>query len=254
MKALIIDTETTGISDPRPVEIAYIEVDDANVFFDDLDTVAENPRFESRFNPGCLIDPGAMAVHHITDEIVAGCEPHTSFRLPQGIGYLIGHNIDFDYAALKTCGPIPEIKRICTLAMARALWPELTSHKLGAILYHFDRDYATSVGKNSHEAMADTLMTARLLKMIINRLTIDEPFRGDHLLHEAEPTLDWLWKWCEYVRMPDRMPFGKHRGMKIDMVPADYKRWLLAKDDVDPYLRKALESSTGNPDVPSALV
>jgi exodeoxyribonuclease X len=37
------------------------------------------------------------------------------------------------------------------------------------------------------------------------------------------------------------MPFGKHRGVAMAEVPADYKRWLRGQPDVDPYLRQALE-------------
>jgi len=37
------------------------------------------------------------------------------------------------------------------------------------------------------------------------------------------------------------MPFGKHKGLPIREVPADYRRWLLGQSDVDPYLRRALQ-------------
>jgi exodeoxyribonuclease X len=37
------------------------------------------------------------------------------------------------------------------------------------------------------------------------------------------------------------MPFGKHKGEEITRIPADYRKWLLKQENVDPYLRKALE-------------
>ncbi len=44
----------------------------------------------------------------------------------------------------------------------------------------------------------------------------------------------------EDARVPEVMPFGKHKGVRMSDVPADYKRWLASKGDVDPYLVRAL--------------
>ena len=44
----------------------------------------------------------------------------------------------------------------------------------------------------------------------------------------------------EAARIPTIMSFGKHKGMPIKDVPADYKRWLLGQSDIDPYLAIAL--------------
>ena len=49
-----------------------------------------------------------------------------------------------------------------------------------------------------------------------------------------------LWQFSEKARIPTVMTFGKHKGMAIGDVPADYKRWLLNQPDVDPYLAIAL--------------
>lgn len=49
-----------------------------------------------------------------------------------------------------------------------------------------------------------------------------------------------LWAFSETARVPEVMPYGKHKGMPIADVQADYKRWLLCQPDVDPYLQKAL--------------
>jgi exodeoxyribonuclease X len=54
--------------------------------------------------------------------------------------------------------------------------------------------------------------------------------------------MDALWLASESARSPSVMPFGKHKGMAMADVPADYKRWLLGQGDIDPYLRKALEA------------
>jgi exodeoxyribonuclease X len=36
------------------------------------------------------------------------------------------------------------------------------------------------------------------------------------------------------------MTFGKHKGMHIKDMPADYKRWLLGQPELDPCLIRAL--------------
>jgi exodeoxyribonuclease X len=55
------------------------------------------------------------------------------------------------------------------------------------------------------------------------------------------PSWEALWAHSETARVPTVMPFGKHRGVAMAEVPADYKRWLRGQPDVDPYLRQALE-------------
>jgi len=38
------------------------------------------------------------------------------------------------------------------------------------------------------------------------------------------------------------MPFGMHKGIPLADIPGDYRKWLLGQKDIDPYLRRALES------------
>ncbi len=38
------------------------------------------------------------------------------------------------------------------------------------------------------------------------------------------------------------MTFGKHKGVAIADIPRDYKAWLLNQDNIDAYLKKALEA------------
>jgi exodeoxyribonuclease X len=56
--------------------------------------------FLQRYNPGKPISLGALATHHIIDEDLSGCPPHTDFRLPEGIEYLIGYNVDYDWRVI----------------------------------------------------------------------------------------------------------------------------------------------------------
>jgi len=226
MKAIILDTETTGIKDGRPVDIAYIDV--SALFNRPMCIDGSRKVFEYRqlFNPLKPIEFGAMATHHITNDDVVNCEPYTSFVLPESVEYLIGHNIDFDWQVIQTCGKQHEPKRICTLALSRYLYPDIDSHKLTAMLYALDLDFARENAKSAHSALDDVWMTFRLLELLwpsINALGFDE-----------------LYRLSEAARIPKIITFGKHSGQPIKSLPSDYRQWLLKQNDLDPYLRKAL--------------
>lgn len=220
MTAIILDTETTDKHDPQVIEAAYLRMID-------MTTTGEN--FNQRYRPSKPITFGAMATHHILEEDLAECPPHTDYKLPDDAQYIIGHNIDFDW---KVSGS-PDVKRICTLAMARKVWPDADSHSLSALTYMLaeDKAQARSMLRGAHSAMADVRTCLNLLL---------------HIYAAAGPFDRWesLWKFSEAARIPDRITFGKHAGMRIADIPADYKRWLLGQSDIDPYLRKALKGET----------
>ena len=221
MSAIIFDTETTGLDEPVIVEAAHVRVNSLAPF--DFDYGAGDSQC-ARFCPGKPISLGAMATHHIVDEDVADAPPASSYRLPPGIEYVIGHNIDFD---MKAIGEPPGIKRICTLALCRKLWPQADSHTLTAMLYLLDRPRARREARSAHSAEQDCIFCAVILGQIL-------------VLLPDVASFDDLWRQSELARIPDVMTFGKHKGMRIKDVPSDYKRWLLNQPDVDPYLRKAL--------------
>ena len=216
-KVIIFDTEATDIKEPVLIEAAWLEVTN-------LTPLTIGGQFVQRYNPGKPISLGALATHHILDEELVDCPPASSFQLPSDVAYLIGHNVDFDWQVLGQ----PPIKRICTLALARKLWPNLDSHSQSALLYHLDRPHAREQLRNAHSALADVDICAKILEAICTELKID--------------TVEALWVASEKARMPTHMPFGKHKGMPLNEVPMDYKSWLLGQSDIDPYLRKALES------------
>ena len=216
-QAIIFDVEATDKNDAVIIEAASLDVTSLNPF------EVSNP-WVQRYNPGKPISLGALATHHIMDEELVNCPASASFRLPAGTKYLIGHNIDFDWLAIGK----PEVKRICTLALARNLWPDLDSHTQSALLYFFERDTARDQLRNAHSALADVWICSKIVKQIIDRL------------HPI--SLDALWEMSEKARIPKVMPYGKHKGELISQMPADYKQWMLRQDNVSEYLRKALEA------------
>jgi exodeoxyribonuclease X len=227
-QAIIFDTETTGVNEPVIVEAAWLRIDGA----DSCEIVDE---FLQRYNPGKPIDLGAMATHHIIDAELDGCPPSSAFALPDGTQYLIGHNVDFDWKAIGE----PAVKRICTLALSRYLFPGLDSHTQSAMVYHFaeDRSIARESLRDAHSALADV----RNCHLVLIAL-LDELDRRGELASGA--TWEDVWAVSECARIPTVMTFGKHKGARIADIPSDYKAWLLRQPDVDPYLVKALHGVT----------
>ena len=218
MSAIILDTETTGFTDPVAVEVAWATISSPR------DLMFGHVAFNQRFDPGKPIELGAMATHHILPEDLVGCPPTSSFALPDGLEYLIGHNIDYDW---KVLGSAP-VKRICVLAMCRKLWPEIDSHKQSAMLYFLHGAKARERLKDAHSALCDVENCFVVLKACIEKA-------GGFGCWED------LWVFSEACRIPEVITFGKHKGSRIADLPRDYVGWLLRQTDVDPYLRVALE-------------
>ena len=213
-KTIIFDTETTGLEAPEVIEAAWLEVNS-------LAPMTYGACFEQRYRPSKPISIAALATHHILDEELVDCPTSSEFALPQDVDYLIGHNIDFDWTVIGT----PDVRRICTLSLARAVWPSLESHSQGALLYHLERHTAKQRLQNAHAAAADIRICATILAHLCEALHISE--------------IERLWERSEDARIPTHMPFGKHKGVPIAEVPKDYARWLLDQPNVDPAITKA---------------
>jgi exodeoxyribonuclease X len=226
MHAIILDTETHTLNG-QPIEIAYAPIDihqgqlslDKSQIFDQLYCVDEQ------------ISYAAMAVHHILEEDLNGQPHYSSFRLPADTLYMIGHNIDYDLRAIEKCGVnTSHIKAICTLALARRVWPDAEAHNISALIYMISKgsSKAREMIKKAHRADMDIILTANILNQIIHQLNIQ--------------SLEELYTISEDARIPRTLNFGKHKGTAIADLPADYVQWLLRQSDLDSYLRKALEN------------
>jgi exodeoxyribonuclease X len=213
-KTIIFDTEATGIKEPVLIEAAWLELESIDPL------LVANP-FVQRYNPGKPITLGALATHHIMDEELVDSPPASSFSLPDDVSYIIGHNVDFDCEVIGK----PQIKRICTLALARKLWPDLDSHTQSTLLYYLERNSAREQLRNAHSALTDVGICAVILDHICQQLNIK--------------TVEDLYTESEKARIPTTMPFGKHKGLALTEIPGDYVRWLLDQQNIDPYLRQA---------------
>jgi exodeoxyribonuclease X len=227
MSAVVLDTETTGVTDDdKVIEFACTPLirTPAELFTgtDHLDVL------DARYSSDRPISTGAMAAHHILDEDLVGLRPFTGLDTSLSIDYIVGHNVDFDWRMMGR----PKVRRICTLALSRSLWPLVDSHSLTAMAYQVstDRDCTRRIARGAHSAKTDVQMLIEiLLPAILTKLW----GRVD--------TWEQLWTISEDARIPTIMTFGKYQGTPMGDVPASYKSWLLKQPDVDPYLAVALK-------------
>ena len=216
--AKIIDTETTSASE----DAALIEYGELFIQLEEFEITYVDDTAVQTFNPLQPISYGAMAVHGFTNEDVASFPPVTDFRYVAP-DYVIGHNVDYD------CRVVGDdtAKRICTLALSRAAWPDADSHKLLALIYMLDLKKAKEVHQFAHGVAADIDMTLTLLQYL-----------RDYYCFE---TFEELYALSEEARVPKIMTFGKFKGLPMEDVDRGWRGWYMKQEDQDPWLLKAFE-------------
>ena len=227
---LVLDTETTGLipETDRVVELAAHSVD--------LATGAVTPVFDQLINPGRPIPPEASAIHHLVDRDVAGApsmeQVWADFApLLAQHDAIVAHNARFDRGFL----PPTAEPWICTLRLARHLWPEAPRHSNQVLRYwlHLEVDAPAP-----HRAADDTRVTAAILQAALPLL-------------QAYPTLQTpaqVAAWADRPTLMTTVPLGKYKGHAWDTVPADYLRWALKNwedGDLQWNVRRALAPAPG---------
>jgi len=216
--AIFLDTETTTRGDdpqqPQEViQLAWLEWEAQT-----MHSFLFRPKVTARW--------GALAVHHILSEELELAPPaDEAFSKIPAADYWVGHNIDFDWKALTS----PPVKRICTLALARSVWPQLDSHTLGALTY-FTQGASPETRnrlRNAHDAAADVNLCVDLYCLLCDALKV--------------PADDFaqVFQLSEEARVPKVMTFGKFRDMPISAVDRGYANWYRRQSDPDPYVLEA---------------
>ena len=168
MDAVVIDTETTGLDviQARIIEISGVRFANGRVLADQT--------FDALVNPGVPIPPASMAVHGITDEMLADApgfaDVKPAFDAFRGDAVLIGQSIGFDLAILlretRRLGERWQPPRFLdTKLLAAALDPqsaELGLDELAALLGVTQSD--------RHRALGDALVTAEIFARLLPRL------------------------------------------------------------------------------------
>jgi DNA polymerase-3 subunit epsilon len=159
----VIDFETTGMSPTlgdRATEVAIVLLERGQVV----------DRFQSLMNAGVYIPSFITQLTGITNLMVA-----TAPRAEQvmadaarfvGEAPMVAHNASFDrrywQAELALAGLAAPQPFACTVLLSRRLYPEATSHKLGALVQRLRLPQTGA----AHRAMVDAEMAAALLTHI----------------------------------------------------------------------------------------
>lgn len=211
LKPLFLDTETTGNEEgDRLVQLAW--------YTDDGGFVNEY------FKPSIPIKYGAMAVHHITNSMVAdkgAFVNSTEKTLLENLlkeYTIVAHNADFDVEMLRKEG-LKIDTYIDTLKLARK-YIEADTHQLQALRYQLDLKTDLVVKREiAHDAEFDVALLRELYKHLVNRISEEE---GEDKVEEI------LLASCQ-PSLIDVMAFGKHKGKAFEEIAKyhlDYLQWL----------------------------
>jgi exodeoxyribonuclease X len=225
---MVIDTETSDLEIEKGaglLELAWIKLTNETGSFEPAVSAEDYIEFAG------IMSPHARAVHHIKpeqcflsngastrldamDKLLRHVTPDTFF---------CAHNYEFDSKFL------PEIRGpwICTMRVAKHIWPEAPSFSNQVLRYWLGIEPAieNTMGRYPHQALYDVAVTTAILQKMLT-------------VHSVQ----------ELVNMTKRpvtlrkMTFGKHRGTPFSQIPRDYLQWLRGKTDLDPDLRHTLDS------------
>ncbi len=153
----VIDCETTG-SEPPPADNPHVS---GVCELGDRDVAADGQNRNSwtwLLDPGMPISASASAVHHLTDDDVAGCPKWRLIAKGHEAPVYVAHNAEFDSKFLQLPG-----LWLCTYRMAKHLWPELEGHGNEALRYALKLKPETVKDAASHRAVNDVAVTAAIL-------------------------------------------------------------------------------------------
>ncbi|MEZ5498952.1 MAG: DNA polymerase III subunit epsilon [Steroidobacteraceae bacterium] len=170
MRQVVLDTETTGLDvslGHRVIEIGCVEI---------VNRRPTDRCFHRYLNPERDIEEGALAVHGLTRERLAG-EPRFADVAEELVEFIAGaelviHNAGFDVGFLdaefaRLGGESPKVNSLCkvldTLALAREMHPG-QRNSLDALCKRYNVD-------NSHRDLHGALLDARILADVYLTMT-----------------------------------------------------------------------------------
>lgn len=222
-KLIFIDTETTGTEEvDKLIQVAYRTSDgvDVNAFY----------------KADKKIEIAAMAVHHITEKMVAdkpkfiGSPEYHDLEKRFAAGEIfIAHNAKFDIGMIEKeglkVGPV-----IDTLKIARHLDPhsKIESYAMQYLRYLL----GIEVEANAHDAWGDILVLEQVFYRMLAKIMEQKDY-------DKEEAIKYMIEVSEKPSLFRKFSFGKYRGEKLeDVAKKDpgYLKWFLGQkmqDDPD---------------------
>lgn len=225
MKVIILDTETTGtLDEDRICQLSYLVTDiEGNI--EELHDELCLPPIDIKFE--------AMAVHHITPEMIQGkgsCIDTKAFKrlceLNTNENILVIQNAKFDLDMLFKEGFVSNMQLIDTFRILRALYPLDTPHGLQHKryqwgLYKNEQALIDNLGVEikAHDALGDVIVLKHLFEKLL-----------------SENGLSDMVGLCSRPILLEYMPFGKHKGKLLQQLALEDRaslNYMLDKFDLD---------------------
>lgn len=225
---VVLDVETTGL-----------EVKDRIC---GIGIIGEELSFCEWIHPQMKIPPAASAIHHITNEMVAGVPPFSASRslayletINRSETVLVSHNAMFELKMLEKEGLIWQGKVIDTLKCSKSLMDDLEGYSLQFLryelrLYKSETEYFAKYDQliMPHNPLSDALHTKMIYEYLLD-------LASEEQLIELSKSFVLL----------TRLPFGKYAKKRIEEISLkdpSYLRWMLESVmDMDEDLRYSIE-------------
>jgi len=243
MKIIMLDTETTGNKEEdRICQLSYLVMN-------------ENLEIEEIHNelvkPPLPISYEAMAVHHITNEMVEDKPQikHTDaykrlkeLNSPENL--IVIHNAKFDLDMLKKEGFNSFFKLIDTFRILKHLLPEgkfsLQYNRYALGLYKKEKDICKkyNIEINAHDALGDVIVLGLLFEYIVRNF---------------DKSIEELIELTTKPVLHDKFYQGKYKFEKIKDIlikDPDYIEYMLSLTDLDPDVKYSIEHHLENLDEP----
>jgi len=231
-KIIILDTETTGVlEEDRIIQLSYLVTD-------------VNGNIEEVHNEFCqaplAIKFDAMAIHHITPEELEGKPTCTELKgfsrlheLNTPDNLIVIQSAEFDLSMLAKEGFESKMKLVDTFRIHRFFYHEdphgLQYNRYALGLYKNEAAQMKQLGVQiaAHDALGDVIVLKNFY---------------DFLLQEHEQ--DKMIEMCSKPILMDLMPFGKHKGKRIEEVAVNERRslaYMLETFDLDEDLQYSFQ-------------
>ena len=253
----VVDTESTS-QDPKTCDIIELA---SSVYDPSCD---EWRVFDQWYKPTIPIPPLSAEKHFIRDMDVADKPMFTQFQsvdtffqISSLVPWFVAHNSKYDRIAIQnnllrsglqdtTNIAAPE-RWFCTMRLAEKLFGDdatVESYRLTYLWFRFGLCNCTDKLIVPHKADSDIFMAGKLFEYLVHVMLE----RGIISLHSEVDLGQQIYAYQEAPRQIKTWPFGKHKGVSMDLVPMDYFAWCIENmtcfneeaDDFNPDLTAAV--------------
>jgi len=225
----VVDVESTGMAPPAEIiETGYCDV--VVTIEGDVKSFAIFKGHATLWGSSAPIPIEAMAVHHITDQMIAGLPLLVSSVLKSVITcdhgqgapmFLCAHQAAFEQQWI-TGDHDGGVRWIDTYKCALRLLPDSPSHSNQALRYYLGLDLSEEDSMPPHRALPDAFVTAHILVEMLKTTSVK-----DLVAMTLQP------------RYFATCPMGKHKNKPWAELPHDYLTWMLRAEDIDADIKAA---------------